>query len=140
MSKKVKRSIPWLLVLSLIFGLILSFNFKNLNVEADSADTSVTVANSAPTLASEREDAASTDASPTDSGTNVTFKGTGTDTNGEQYYLAICKAAGITPNTDGVPTCTSDNWCISNATNSESEATCSYQVEDADAESKACWA
>ncbi len=141
MLKKVKKSIPWFLIISLVFSTILIFNLRSSKVQADSADTSVTVANSAPTLASEREDAESTDASPTNSGTNVTFKGTGTDTNGEQYYLAICKEDNITPNTDSAPTCGgTGGWCVSDATNSESEASCTYQAQDTDADSKAWFA
>ena len=140
MSKKIKKSIPWFLILSLVFGLVIGFNFKNLDVKADSADTSVTVANSAPTLASEREDAESTDASPTNSGTDVTFKGTGTDTNGEEYYLAICKDGNITPATNGPPTCDAGNWCISTSTISATEASCTHTTEDADADSKEWWA
>lgn len=63
---------------------------------------------------------------PVDIGTIVTFAGTATDTEGDQYYLAICKTAGITPGNNTWPSCTGGAWCTSTPASSSVEATCDY--------------
>jgi len=127
-------------ILSLFFILflvvILNLVFYALKVKADNASTTAAVANKAPTFtAGPAENPASTASSPTLVGNNVTFQATATDKNGDQYYLAICKGQGITAGSNGPPTCTSGQWCISSATNSGSQASCSYQVQQTDASS-----
>jgi hypothetical protein len=82
------------------------------------------------------EDPASTSTSPTNVGVNVTFKATGTDPMSDQYYLAVCKTNTITAGNNAAPTCTGGAWCISNATNSGSEATCSHITLAGDNESE----
>ena len=125
MPKIVKKSIPWFLIISLILTTVLTFNFMSLKVEADSATTSVNVGNTTPTFNSgfePHEDAASDGTTPTNVGSDVTFKGTATDANGDDWKLLICAAAGTT----GV-TCAGTVICnTAVAVSSNTEATCSY--------------
>ncbi|MCX7778663.1 MAG: hypothetical protein N2259_00200 [Patescibacteria group bacterium] len=141
MAKIMKKSLPWLLILIIITTLLLN-GLIFLRVRAQTnLGTSVTVANAAPDwTVYPYEDPASYTDSPTNAGLNVTFKATGTDPNNDQYYLAICKTNSITPGNNAPPTCGGGAWCISSATNSESQATCSYQTQDADPESNNWWA
>jgi len=132
MAKIIRKSIFWFLVsVILIFGL--NFYFKNLDVKADSAATSVTVGNSAPTLGTPAESPASSGTSPTNVGSNVTFQSTSTDPNTDNWYLAICKTNVINPGTGGgAPTCdTASTWCISTSTVSGAQASCAYETAGA---------
>jgi len=125
MSKVVKKSIPWFLIMSLILSTALIFNLRSSKVEADSADTSVTVGNTLPTFNSgyePHEDPASDGTTPTDVGSDVTFKGTATDANDDDWKLLICATAGTT----GV-TCTGTVICnTAVAVSSNTEASCAY--------------
>ncbi|MDD3102574.1 MAG: hypothetical protein PHE59_05515, partial [Patescibacteria group bacterium] len=128
MAKIIKKSFPWFLILSLIVAVVFSFNlnFKNSEVKADSADTSVTVGNTAPSLGTPAENPASYGTTPTNIGANVTFESTSTDPNSDNWYLAVCKTNVINPGTGGgAPTCdTSSTWCVSTTTVSGAKATC----------------
>lgn len=123
--------------------LVVSF-FLTTNVSlvfADPVDTSVTVGNSAPTFSvAPAESPASDSTNPTNVGSSVTFTATGTDSNSEDVYLAICKTNSVTATNSGAPTCGGGDWCISSATDSGSEATCSYTALSGDAESNAWYA
>jgi len=102
MTEKVKKSIPWFLILALIgFAISVSFNFKTTEIKADSAApaTTVTVGNDAPeiTVAAHEDPAchsgtgtAGTADNPVNQGINMDIKATATDANGDQYYLAVC--------------------------------------------------
>ena len=118
MAKKIKKSLPWFLILILI-GLVIGIglNLGKPEVQADTAGTSVTVGNAAPTwTVNASEDPDSTSAAPTDVGDDVYFTAQASDPNGEEWYLAICKASGApTPATDGPPTCnggSGNNWVV----------------------------
>ncbi len=121
-----------LLISSFIVIFLIYFVINGVIIQdsyADDLDVTFTVGNSAPSLSGNvAENPASTSASPTDEDTNVTFEGTATDSNGDQYYLAICQGAGISGNAGAPPTCTSGNWCISGATDSGSQASCNYSA------------
>jgi len=67
---------------------------------------------------------ASASTSPTEEGADVTFKATASDSENHQYYLAICKSAGIAAGIDAPPTCTGGAWCVSGAQTSGAEASC----------------
>lgn len=126
MNVKIKLAIIMLLALSVPVGKVL----------ADSVTTSVTVGNSAPTFTvNPAESAASDGSTPTNVGSNVTFTATGTDSNSENYYLAICKTNSVTATNGGAPTCGGGNWCISSATSSAAQASCNYTTLQGDAES-----
>ena len=146
MAKIVKKSFPWFLVVSLVFGLIFSFsglrfNLRFSEVKADDASTSVEVGNVAPSFTvAPHEDPASWGggdsggSGPTNAGDDVTFKATATDANGDQWKLLVCKTAGVSGvDCDGGA---SDRWCVSaSAVNSGSENSCAYTTSDSDAQS-----
>jgi hypothetical protein len=98
--------------------------------------TSVTVSNTGPLFSVEPfENPASTGASPSNVGTNVTFDATATDSNNDQYYLAICKTNSITPVTNAAPNCASGQTvCVSGPTNSGSSASCTHTAATVDTE------
>lgn len=128
-----------IIVYFLFFVVFLVFSFKR--IMAASVATSVIVGNSAPSFTvNPFEVIASSTATPTNIGTSVTFQATGTDGNNENYYLAICKGNGITPNNNNPPTCSGGNWCISNSTASGSPTTCGYNAIQTDAESNPWYA
>jgi hypothetical protein len=134
MRFSLKNSVIYLV----FFGLFL-LTFKE--IFAETVATSVIVGNSAPAFTVQPfEVTASYVASPTNVGTTVTFQATGTDGNGENYYLAICKTNAITANNNAVPTCTGGNWCISGSTTSGSSTTCGYGTLQATAESNTWYA
>lgn len=130
MAEKVKKTIPWFLVLALI-GLMVGVGLSvgKPAAQAEDLGTSVVVGNAAPTLSGEAESPASYADSPTDVGNDVTFTATGDDPNGEDYYLAICKTNNITDVEGDAPTCDDGAWCISTATTDNTEATCSTTTE-----------
>lgn len=110
-------------------------------VNAETVTTQVTVGNSFPTFSDgPAENPASYSSSPTNAGSNVTFQATATDSNGEDYYLAICKTNSVTAVNGSAPTCGGGNWCITTATDSGTQATCSYTTQSGDAESNAWFA
>ena len=90
---------------------------------------------SAPSFASGPADGASSSASPTNVGSDVTFSATGTDSQSDDYYLAICKTDSITATNSAAPTCGGGNWCVSSAISSGSEASCTYTAQAGDLES-----
>lgn len=110
-------------------------------VVADSVTTQVTVANAAPSFTlGPAEDPASSSTTPTNVGNLTTFKATASDSNNDSYRLAICLTNAITPNGTGTPTCTGGAWCVSTATASGVEASCTYTALSGDAESNAWYA
>lgn len=110
-------------------------------VEADPVTTTVTVGNSAPSFTvNPAESPASDGTTPTNVGSAITFQATATDSNSENYYLAICKTNSVTAVNGGAPTCGGGNWCISTSTTSGSQASCSYTALVGDAESNAWFA
>lgn len=101
---------------------------------SDSVDLTINVQNLIPSAGSPTDNGSST-STPTNVGTNVTFSTTGTDPNGDSYWLAICKTGGtITPGTSGgAPSCTAGAWCIStSAVTSGTQNSCTYQAQQSD--------
>lgn len=131
---KHNRSRAYQSITKLLFNLTLFlaiaigfFSVKLFNAYADTVTTSVTVGNSAPSFTTgPAESPASTTASPTNVGSNVTFRATATDSNGENYYLLLCSSNSASATNGGAPTCGATTWCTSTATNSGSQATCSH--------------
>ncbi len=82
--------------------------------------------NTAPNWTVSPSDNGSATDTPTNLGDQVVFTATANDSEGDEYYLAICKTAGITAGNNGPPVCGGGNWCISNITSSTVEADCSY--------------
>jgi len=128
-------------VLILILFFLASFQKFVVPVEADDLDTTVTVGNTAPSFSvSPAENPASTSSSPTDVSTNVTFQATATDSNSDDYYLALCKSDSVTPVNGDAPTCPGGNWCISTATSSGVQASCNYNAQASDDEDEIWYA
>lgn len=110
-------------------------------VWADSLNTSVVVGNSAPSITvTPAESSASDGTTPTNEGAAISFTATATDSNNENYYLAICKTNSVTAVNGSAPTCGGGSWCISAATASGNQATCNYTTLAGDAESNAWFA
>lgn len=119
------------------FGLIVAVNVYA--ATSDTLNMTINVASVTPSVGTP-SDGGSTAATPTNVGTNVTFTTTGTDPNGDGYWLAICKTGGsITPGASGAaPTCTAGDWCISSsAVASGNPNSCTYQAQQADPMSNA---
>ncbi len=89
--------------------------------------------NTAPSLPADLSDGSSSINSPTVAGNSVVFTSLATDSEGDSYYLAICKTNAITSHSNSAPTCDGGDWCISSLTNSSYQSTCSYEVENSDA-------
>lgn len=102
------------------------------NIFADDTDSRVTVTgdNSTPYFTiSPRENTPSTFATPTNEGSNLTFKATAEDPDNDNYYFIVCKSLGATPSVTGAPTCASEQTiCVSNLTGSGHEASCVYNI------------
>ncbi|MBU0975258.1 hypothetical protein KJ918_00510, partial [Patescibacteria group bacterium] len=125
---------------------------KNLNTQIRNSSTDTTtvsstslivyasnlgpVTNNSPSFtAGPVENPASTSTTPTDVGSDVTFEATGDDPEDDQYYLAVCTTNAVSAGDDVAPTCDVGTWCVSTATNDETQATCSYTALVGDAES-----
>ncbi len=112
-----------------IIGVAIFSNKKVGTAKADDITSTVEVGNTAPVFTSgPAENPVSSSTTPTNIGSNVTFQATATDSNNNQYYLAVCKGLGITPGVNAAPTCTGGAWAISTATNSGSSATATYDT------------
>lgn len=141
MAFKIRNYLYSIIGLIILF-VVLMLSFRIL-VHAETVTTSVTVGNSPPVItAGPAESTASDGTTPTNEGANVTFQATATDSNAEDYYLAICKTDSITPGAAGAaPTCAaSSTWCVSTATDSGVQASCSYTTVNGDAESNVWYA
>ena len=80
--------------------------------------------NQPPAFSSGPSDNNSTGINPTNVGVNVSFTATASDPNSDDYYVAICKTAAITPHEDAAPTCDGGSWgSVSAATTSGSPIT-----------------
>lgn len=84
--------------------------------------------NLAPTITINPSDGSSGTTTPTNEGEQVQFTATAEDLDGDDYYLAVCQAAGINPGNNGAPTCKNGTWCVSGAASSSLENNCSYTV------------
>ncbi len=134
LSKHNQKYLKILTGFFLVVGVYLSLE---LIVKAETVSTSVTAGNSAPAFtAGPAESTASDGTTPTNEGSNVTFQATATDANAEDYYLAICKTNAITQGSSGAaPTCGGGSWCITTATDSGVQASCSHTAVNGDAQS-----
>lgn len=104
-------------------------------VFAETVATSVTVGNSAPSFSVQTHEViTSSSTTPTNVGTTVTFSGTASDGNNEDYYLIVCKTAAVTAHNNGAPTCNVGTWCVSGSTTSGQPASCGYGTLQTDPE------
>ncbi|HPQ79365.1 MAG TPA: hypothetical protein PLG47_02865 [Candidatus Dojkabacteria bacterium] len=97
--------------------------------------------NTAPTITqTPYELTASTATAPTNQGSAITFRTTATDT-ANSYYLVICSTNAVTPGASGAaPTCGGTRYCVSSATASGVQASCSYTTTSGNAWSNAWYA
>lgn len=140
-----KVTVAMLLAGLAVFVLTVFFDIENgghvASVQATStATTSVTVLNTPPawTLTA-REQYASATTTPSNSGTTTSWVAIGTDSNGENYYLLICKSSSTPVGVNGTaPRCNggvdSDQWGVSASTVSGAQATVSTTTTEAMAE------
>jgi hypothetical protein len=101
------------------------------------ATTTVTVLNTPPQWQVDAQEyIESSTSSPTNAGSNVVWVGTANDSNGENYYLAICKTSSTpSANPNAPPTCAGGNvWAVSTGTVNLVQATSTYASIPADAE------
>ena len=108
--------------------LIALIEFQAPKASADDVTTSVTVLNTPPNWTIyPHEDPVSSTSTPTNVGSAVTWKATGTDSNAESYFLLICKTnASSTAFSNAPPQCAgggANMWARSATTTSGSEAT-----------------
>lgn len=142
MAEKIKKTLPWFLILTLISLTVgVGLNFGKPQVQADDLSSSVTVGNAAPAWTVDaQESAESSTTSPTNAGSNISFTATATDANGDDYYLAVCTTAAVTANNGAAPTCDVGTWDVSAATTSAQVATAAYTTLVGDSESNAWFA
>jgi len=125
-----------------VFAFIFLLDVENKDLQkvvADTATTSVTVLNTAPTWdVDAQEQSESSTTTPTNAGSAVTWVGTGNDSNGEDYFLLVCKnSVAPTPGADAPPSCdggASNQWAVSATTTDEVQASASYTTLVGDAE------
>jgi len=112
---------------------------------AANATTSVTVLNTPPDwTVYASEDPGSSTTSPTNVGSQISWRGTATDSSGDSYYLLICKTGASSTVSGGVPTCDGGNtlnrWAVSSLTLSGSSSVAATTTYSSDAESNAWFA
>lgn len=124
-----------------IFVFDVPFGSEHRSAQATStATTTVTVLNTPPTWdVTAREQFASATTTPTNSGTSTRWTATATDSNGEDYYLLVCKSSS-TPiaAANNAPSCgggSSDLWAVSGPTTSGSPAYAATTTQESWAES-----
>ncbi len=128
------------LVVLALFGctFFLIKGFKTRAYTTVDIPTEVTVGNASPKFMDGYEPVespASSTTSPTAIGGVITFKANAEDSNGEPYYMTICRTDSITePDTTGPGTCSSaaNTLCTSIETASGQQATCQYTAKAGD--------
>jgi hypothetical protein len=134
-----------------IFAIAFLFNIENERAEyialaqSDYATTSVTVLNTPPQWTVDaQESPESSTSSPTNATSTVSWSGTGTDSNAEDYFLIICKTSAIPDaQEDAPPICDggdANQWAISATTTSGVAATAATTTEESWAELNDWWA
>lgn len=108
-------------------------------VMADTATTTLTVLNTPPEWTTDAQEAfESSVIVPTNAGSNVVWNAVGTSPNLNNLYLLICKTSSTpTANPSAAPTCaggSSNQWAVSTAVPSGSNATSTYTAQDTDPE------
>jgi hypothetical protein len=144
-KKKIKRTLPILVLFCLINTLVLGFSFNlNLNfvkpaengfvkmasdAEAATATTSVIVKNSPPIFTvPPAENPVSASSTPINVGGTISFQSTATDGENDSYRLIICGGNKATSTNDGnPPTCVaSTRFCYSSLASSSVSTSCTY--------------
>jgi hypothetical protein len=154
MSEKVKRmagkSLPFVMIIGLIFlvtGIILNrgVSEESQQAMADTATTSVTIGNVAPTWTVDAQEVVeSSISSPTNVGDNVSWEAVADDINGDNYYLLICITSSTpTAHNGGAPDCAggaSYQWAVSTGSATGTTSTATYTTQSSDAENNVWYA
>lgn len=152
MAEKLKKGIPWFIILALIgltVGIGFNFSFKAetqqlepQEVKAGTATTSVTVGNDAPAWTAMYELPESSSSTPTNVALDVTFKGLANDPNDDDLWLVICTSDAISTTSNGaVPTCDLATWASAAAsTTDNTPITVTYTTSEPDVEENDWWA
>lgn len=114
-------------------------------VNADDVTTSVHILNTPPVWTADAQESSESSVTvPTNTGTSVTWVGTGTDSNNDNYYLLICKTGSApTPHSGSAPTCNggdANQWAVSASTASAAQASAATSTTEAFTESNAWFA
>jgi len=136
------------LVFTLVIGLLAYLGSQVLAVEIT---TGGSVQNSAPSFSTGPSDGSSSATTPTNAGSDVTFTAIATDTNTEQWYLAVCKYGFAKPANNAAPSCCTDGtlttctadekWAISTSSvASGAQQTLTYATSAGSAESNVWYA
>jgi hypothetical protein len=143
LREKAKRSLPILVILCLInffaVGVSFNLNFDILNFStgklltspfeaeaADQASTTVIVRNAPPAISGTTENPTSTSTTPINVGGSIGFQATGTDGEGNDYWLLICTTNNATT-TGSDPHCVGGvALCTSTQTSNNVQASCTY--------------
>lgn len=136
----IYRDFSFLILLVFSTLLLCTFLLIPQSAKSESVSSTVIVGNTAPVFdGNPAENPESDTTTPTNVGTDVTFIATAIDSNGEEYYLAVCKTNSITAVDGGPPTCGGGEWCVSGTTSSNTQATCNYNVDVTDTEESYAW-
>jgi hypothetical protein len=143
-KEKAKRSLPAVIIICLLSVLTLGtsfnlhFNFVKiqqrglvslaLDVQADTATTTVTVKNAPPTFSGNATEVpTSTSTTPINVGGSIGFQATGLDGEGDDYWLIVCSSNSATSSQpSGTPSCGATAFCSSNKASSSASASCTY--------------
>jgi len=72
--------------------------------------TTLGILNQPPAFVSGPSDNGSSGTAPTNVGVDVSFSATASDPNDDNYYVAVCKTAAVTPGAGSAPTCDGGSW------------------------------
>jgi hypothetical protein len=136
-KKKIKHSLPGLLIIILVCSLVVGFSFNvNFNLEyylalanTDNATTSVQVRNAPPSFMptfDTVENPISSSTSPVNYGGTISFNAKASDPENNNYYLIVCSTNSATAHNSGAPTCGVTTYCVSPAASSTVAAVCTY--------------
>jgi cysteine-rich repeat protein len=105
-------------------------------------NTTLGISNQPPVFTTNPSDGGSSGTTPTNAGSNVTFTAIASDPNGDPYYVAVCKAPGITPHAGAAPTCDGGSWgsVSASTTSGNTIAPITYATSAGDAESNVWYA
>lgn len=145
LKEKARRSLPVFVILCLVnlffagFSFNLNFDFANIHkdglvnlaqeAQADFASTTVNVQNAPPWFTvAPAENPASTSTTPVNVGGSISFTGTATDGEDDDYWMIICTTTSATSTGPSMaPTCVNGTTlCVSAAASSTAQASCTY--------------
>ncbi len=82
--------------------------------------------NQAPSISAGPSDGGSCTSTPSNVGDTITFSATGTDPDGDDYYLLVCQTNSVSTSSEAAPSCaSSQDLCISDLASSTEGSTCS---------------